>query len=232
MDKIFSRKRIPIIFKQKKIIVKIYKILTIIIIAITAALRFERFASKLYKQVCEERIRGIATIITNEQTSIVMDGYCYEDIFEIEKDIQGNITMVKSNITNINKITSDIAVGIQEQLTTIGKNNISIPMGAFTGIEYFSGLGPNIPINILVLGSIESNIKSEFVSQGINQTIHRVYLELTCPISVLTPYRNISNTIVNQVLLEENIIVGKIPEAYYNLDGISKDSAIKMIDEK
>lgn len=236
MDKIYSRKRIPFSINynkltlEKKILIrKLYKIVTIFLIAITVGTRFERFANPLYEQVCEEKVKAIATIITNEQTTIVMKDYTYSDMFSIEKDTEGNITMIKSNIANINCITSDIALKIQNELTNNHKNKVSIPLGAFTGIPLFAGVGPDIKINVVTLGNIETEVKSEFISQGINQTLHRVYVEIICPISVLTPYRNINENIVNQVLLEENIIVGKIPEVYYNLEGISEQEAVDMI---
>lgn len=67
-------------------------------------------------------------------------------------------------------------------------------------------------------------MKSEFVSQGINQTIHRVYLEVRCKVNILTPFRDIEKDITNQVLLIENVIVGRIPETYYNLEGLNPES--------
>ena len=36
--------------------------------------------------------------------------------------------------------------------------------------------------------------------------------------------------IANQVLIAEGVIVGDIPNAYYNLDGITKDNAIDIIE--
>lgn len=228
MDKIYSRKRFSMninykkLTPEKKILVrKLYKVITIMIIAITVGVRFEKFANPLYEQVCEEKIKSIATLIANEQTTIVMKDYTYDDMFSIEKDAEGNITMIKSNVTNINCITSDIALKIQNEFNSDKREKVFIPLGAFTGIPILSGIGPNIRIDIAVLNTIETEIKSEFIAQGINQTIHRVYLEIVCPISAVTPYRNINETIVNQVLLEENIIVGKIPDTYLNIDGIN-----------
>lgn len=73
-------------------------------------------------------------------------------------------------------------------------------------------------------------MKSEFKEQGINQTLHRVYLQVVCEVSVVTPYDSISERITNQVLIAENIIVGKIPNTYYNLEGIDTNNAIDIIE--
>lgn len=66
-------------------------------------------------------------------------------------------------------------------------------------------------------------MKSEFTAQGINQTLHRVYLQVKCNVNILTPFDNISREITNQVLLMENVIVGNIPNNYYNFEGMNEE---------
>ena len=84
-------------------------------------------------------------------------------------------------------------------------------------------------IRISTVGDIETNLKSEFTAQGINQTLHRIYLDVVCKVSILTPVNVISEEIKNQVLLVEGIIAGEIPESYYNLEGLEKKDAIEMV---
>ena len=132
--------------------------------------------------------------------------------------------MIKSNMVSINEITSEIATNIQKELDNKGRENIQIALGSFTGIKILSGRGPGVPIRISSVGNIDTELKSEFEAQGINQTLHRVYLQLTCRVNILTPFEDIENEITNQVLLAENIIVGKIPETYYNLEGLTPEN--------
>lgn len=74
-------------------------------------------------------------------------------------------------------------------------------------------------------------MKSEFISQGINQTLHRVYLQIKCEVSILTPFENISKNITNQILLAESVIVGNIPNTYYNFEGINRyNVALEIIE--
>lgn len=87
-----------------------------------------------------------------------------------------------------------------------------------------AGKGPAVKITISPIGTVETNLKSEFTSKGINQTLHRVYLEVKCRVNILTPFQDIEREITNQVLLLENIIVGHIPETYYNLEGLNPES--------
>ena len=87
-----------------------------------------------------------------------------------------------------------------------------------------------IKIVILSIGNVETDLRSEFIAQGINQTLHRVYLQIKCEVKILTPFNIITQSIDNQVLLLENVIVGHVPNTYYNLDGIDKNNAVDLIE--
>ena len=103
--------------------------------------------------------------------------------------------------------------------------------GSFTGISLLAGTGPGIKIKISSVGNVETDLKSEFISQGINQTLHRVYLQVKCEVSILTPFENITRDITNQVLIAENVIIGKIPSTYYNLEGIeNKAQTLEVVE--
>lgn len=94
-----------------------------------------------------------------------------------------------------------------------------------------AGKGPKIKISISSIGNIETDLKSEFISQGINQTLHRVFLQIKCQISILTPFDDITKEITNQVLLAENVIIGTTPNTYYNLEGLdAKTDALDVLE--
>ena len=130
----------------------------------------------------------------------------------------GNIKMISGNIFTINEITSDIAINIQKSLYNHEDTFVKMSLGSFTGSKLLSSIGPNIKIGLSSTGKVNTDIRSEFVSQGINQTIHRVYLQIDCKVSILTPYENIDTDVGNQVLLVENVIMGEIPENYFNVE--------------
>lgn len=237
MSKIYSRKRIRIPkifiadiknnnFRKKQ---KILKIFIILVIAFSTVKIVLDAISPIFDTLCKDKAKSIATIISNEQATEVMRKHKYEELFNIEKDNDGNITMIKSNVGPINEITSDIAVKIQNEINKRGREDIEIALGSFTGFKLLSGKGPGVLIRITSIGNVETDIKSEFTAQGINQTLHRVYLQVVCEISILTPYNNITEKISNQVLIAENIIVGKIPNTYYNLEGVDSSSAIEIM---
>ena len=66
-------------------------------------------------------------------------------------------------------------------------------------------------------------------ARGINQAIHRLYLDVTSEVSILTPYDTIEDSISNEVVLIENVIVGLVPSTYYNLEGMENESMLDII---
>lgn len=238
MSKIYSRPRIrlPKFFisnigkKNNPKKEKTLKISLIIIIAITTVKISLDAILPIFETLCEDKAKSIATIVSNEQATKVMKEHAYEDIFTIEKDNNGNITMIKSNVNVINEIISDVAVKIQKEIDNKGKDNVQIALGSFTGFALLAGKGPSVNIQISSIGNVQTDLKSEFIAQGINQTLHRVYLQVICQVSILTPFENIETSITNQVLLLENVIVGNIPNTYYNLEGLNKENAIEIVE--
>ena len=237
-SKIYSRPRIriPKLFfsnngdKNLKRKQKIAKIFIIMVIAFSTVIIVLDAISPIFDALCEDKAKSIATIISNNEATNVMKDHTYDELFTIEKDNDGNITMIKSNIIPINEIISDVAVKIQTSINERGRENIRIALGSFTGSKFLAGRGPGVPIRISSIGNVETDLRSEFSAQGINQTLHRVYLQVDCEVSILTPYNTISEKVSNQVLLIENVIVGKIPSAYYNLEGVDSTSALELIE--
>ena len=208
---------------------KIIKILLILVIAITIVRAVLLNINPIIEEKCKTVAKSIATKISNEQATLVMAKYTYEDLINVIKDENGNIKMIGTNIISVNEIISDIPIKIQEELEKSENNNFNIKLGSFFGSKIFSGMGPNINIKIQLDGTVETDLKSEFTSQGINQTLHRIYLDVVCKVSILTPVNVISEEIKNQVLLVEGIIAGEIPESYYNLEGLEKKDAIEIV---
>ena len=72
------------------------------------------------------------------------------------------------NMYRVNIIISDIAYYIQEQMKKPENCNIYIPIGNLLWVNLFSGFGPNIKMKVVLLGTVETDLRSEFISKGIN----------------------------------------------------------------
>lgn len=216
MYKIYSRKRLKI--KNLKNKGKITKIILILIIAFETATLLLNHMNPIFEQVSTYEAKKLATFVANDQTTKVMQNYNYDSMFSIEKDAEGNVSMIQMNMYRVNIIISDIAYYIQEQMKKPENSSVGIPLGSLLGIDLFSGYGPSIKMKVVLLGGVETDLRSEFIAKGINQTLHRVYLQIDCPVQILSSYKTMVEKISNQFLLAENVIVGRIPDTYYNLE--------------
>ena len=228
VDKIYSRTRIklPKIFnaqnskmpKEKRN--KIIKIMVIVIIAIFTMKLILDAILPIFDKLCEDKAKAIATVVSNDQATFVMSQHTYDELYTIEKDETGN-TLIRANVVPINNLISDLTERIQNEFNKVEEPEITIPVGALSGLYFLSGAGPNISIKISVTGTVDTDIKSEFIAQGINQTLHRVYVVFDCNMKIITPTKTYEKQVLNQVIIAENVIVGNIPDSYYNLEGFS-----------
>lgn len=241
MDKIYSRRRLTMpklnisiwnqnSNKDNKIKLKIIKITIIILIASFTFMRSIEAIKPIMDKQCENIAKSVATKISNEQATIVMSRYSYDDLCNVSKDVNGNISMISSNVITINEIISDVAIKIQEELNKKENSSFKIKLGSLTGTRILSGRGPDINIKLQVIGNLDTDLRSEFEEAGINQTLHRMYLQVECNVIILTPFKTTEEKIINQVLLAEAVIIGTTPNTYYNLEGMEKSNLIDVIE--
>ena len=235
MSLIYSRPRIRLpkffIINNKRNIKhkKLFNIFFILFIFILIFGVVVKAVTPTFNKLCSDRAKSLATIITNDETTNAIIDYKYSDFIVIHKDDIGNVLMLESNMKNINIVISDVANRIQKLINNTESEDVSISLGSFTGVSILSGRGIKIPIRISTIGTVKTNVRSEFISQGINQTLHRLYLDIESEISVLTPFNTINESIKNQLILAENIIVGEIPQTYYDLNGISEGDVMEVM---
>jgi len=235
MSLIYSRPRLKfpkfliinnkINFKNKKV-AKFFLILFGICFIIGVIVKA---VAPVFNKLCTEKAKSIATIITNDETTNAIIDYQYSDFIVIHKDEAGNVLMLESNMKNINIVISDVANRIQKSINNTKEEDVNISLGSFTGVRLLAGSGFKVPIRISTVGNVKTDVRSEFKSKGINQTLHRLYLQIETEISILTPFNTINERITNQLILAENIIVGEIPETYYNLEGMTEGDVMEVM---
>lgn len=184
----------------------------------------------IIKRQCRVKARSLATQFANESCLKNMENLTYEDLCTIERDKEDRIRLIKMNSVNINNLNSKIALDVQEKLNDTMSSKFYIKLGSFTGIKLISGRGPDVEVKMSTIGEVTTEIKSEFEETGINQTLHKIYININCNVSLLTPFKDVDEHITAQVLLSETIISGDIPESYYDLEGMSPEDTMNMME--
>lgn len=221
MDKIFSRNRIriPKIQKVKKL--KLIFMALVLIICIGIIIYFKS-AYPIFIASCKNAASSMAVNTVNEEVTKVVQSYTYEDIVEVEKDANGKISTIQARFTQINDIVSQITENIQERIDQSATEIVYINLGTVSGLSFLSYVGPRFEIELERAGDINSKVTSEFESVGINQTLHRINLELHCKMSILTPFGSVAEEMTTTVILAETVIVGEVPTTFLNSQDLIK----------
>ena len=197
-------------------------ILILFLIVLTVAFFWLRRAYRdVIRDLAETQVKNTTSDLTNDAIAKqIADGVVqYDRIVYFEKDLDGRITALKTNIGEVNRLKTDILNIINDEILALDHSDIGIPIGSLFLPELLSGRGPVIPVHILSIRNSDANFVSHFSQAGINQTLHQVTMEIAIDVSVLVLGRTTSFTIESQVVIAETVIVGQVPNTFLQTGG-------------
>lgn len=167
---------------------------------------------------CEAEVKALGTnAINNAANTVITKDTKYEDMFTVVTNDSGNIVMVQANSPNINRMAREIANLTQANLEALGEQSVEIAFGTFTGVSLLMGFGPLVEIKFAPIGAANCDFVSEFTSAGINQTLHKIYINITADISAITSIYDLNVSVVAEILICENLLIGEIPDTYLSV---------------
>lgn len=143
----------------------------------------------------------------------------YDRLVYFEKDLEGRITALKTNMGEVNRLKTDILNTINDEILALDTSDIGIPLGSIFLPELFSGKGTAIPVHILAIRNSEAVFESDFSEAGINQTLHQLNMEVTVDVAVLVLGQTDSFTVESEVVIAETVIVGDVPQTFLQTGG-------------
>lgn len=174
------------------------------------------------------KIRSLShKAVENVVWQVIKDSAIYDTLVSIVRDENGKILAINSNAATINMLALELTEKSQDALSQMGAAGVDIPIGSFSGMPIFTGRGPNVNIKMLPIGTIYCKFNSSFHSAGINQTNHRIYLNVHSSVSVILPMANQIIDTQTDLMIAESIIVGEIPSTY--LYSSSLDEMMNLI---
>lgn len=206
--------------KTKKIPNWLLVIITIMIVFNSFVYLFEKRILPAVLSIAEITMKSEAIRVINEESvKVYSDNFKYDDIIKIEKDSDGNITMIRSDTVKQNYLASQVVLNCNKRITELGELGTKIPIGYATNNLFFYQMGPDITVKMKQVGNINTSYESIFESAGINQTRHKIYLNVSAKLRVIVPLSSKDVDISCQIPISETIIVGKIPQTAINMGG-------------
>ncbi len=161
---------------------------------------------------------GIATRAVNKVIlEEIVPAVDYKDLIFTEKDDAGKITMARINMAEINRIMALTTVATGDAVTEISERDIKIPLGQATDIFFLAGRGPKIPVRMKPMGRVNTVVFDSFEEAGINQTRHKIYLQVITEVQIIIPFIKDSIEVFTVMPLADTVYIGEIPETLINL---------------
>lgn len=138
----------------------------------------------------------------------------YEQLVDFDKDTEGHVTALRSNMAAFNRLQASIADDILQRMAEVSSTDLAIPIGTLTGSPLLAGRGPCLRVRMQSVGTATARFDNQFSSAGINQTRHRIILDVDVHVSILLPGLTTYTKVSNEISVAETVIVGGVPETY------------------
>ena len=189
-------------------------VIIVLLIIVLAVMFFRHKYQDAILNLAETEVKNSTSDLINDaiDKQIETGHIQYDRIVFFEKDLDGKITALKTNMSEVNRLKTDILNIINDEILALDTTHLGIPVGNLVLPELLSGKGPEVPVSILSIRNSDAAFSSEFSEAGINQTLQKLTMDVSVDVSVLVLGRISNFTVNSQVVVAETVIVGQVPD--------------------
>lgn len=155
---------------------------------------------------------AVQTLLEDEQLRL-------EELLRPQLDAQGRVTALSTDMTEANRLKSALLRELGERIPELSREQISVPVGNVILPALFSGRGGWIPVGAVSLKNANAEFRSELTQAGINQTLHRVILEVCVQVTALTPDGVLEQQTKTELVVAQTLLVGEVPQTLVTYKG-------------
>ena len=176
----------------------------------------ENNLTRVVLSLAQAQARALAVQTLNEAAAelLATGEVTYDSLMLVTADDLGRVRLIQANTPEMNRLAARASLMAQQKLLEKRDQEVRIPLGSALGLTLFAGAGPQIVVRILPVGSVHASFHTDFQTAGINQTRHRVTLQLTARVQLVIPTGAQTVEVSSQVAMAESIIVGEVPETF------------------
>ncbi len=201
---------------------RILRFVVIVFLAILAIFLVFRYKYRVpIRALAETQVKNITSDLINDAVDkqIEEGNIQYDRIVYFEKDLDGRITALKTNMSEVNRLKTDVLNLINDEILAVDTDVLGIPIGSIFFPELLAGKGPTIPVEILSIRNSDASFSSNFTEAGINQTLQQLNMHVSVDVAVLVFGQTNHFTVSSQVVVAETVIVGQVPETFLHTGG-------------
>lgn len=197
-------------------------LIVLLLIAIAAFYLFRYKYHSVITVLAQTQVKNATSDLINDaiDRQISNGTIQYDRMVYFEKDLEGKITALKTNMSEVNRLKTDLLNLINDEILAMDSDHLGIPLGSLVLPELFAGKGPLIPVQIITIRNSEAGFFSDFSQAGINQTLQKLNMQVSVDVSVLVLGSVDDFTISSQVVIAETVIVGQVPDMFLQTGGM------------
>lgn len=194
-------------------------VLALLAVAVLLILRTKY--RKVLTELAQTQVKNVTSDLINDAVDreIAEGTIQYDRLVYFEKDLEGRITALKTNMGEINRLKTETLALINQEILDMDSSALGVPIGSLVLPEVFAGRGFSIPIEILAIRNSDASFSSSFSQAGINQTLQQMKMDVFVDVTVLILGSTESFTVSSQVVVAETVIVGQVPNTYLQTGG-------------
>ena len=193
----------------------------LILVCVSALIFFRYKFNKPVRELAQAQVVNATSDLINDaiDRQIEAGDIQYDRVVYFEKDLDGGITALKTNMSEVNRLKTNTLNLINDEILAFDQTDIGIPIGSLFLPEFFSGRGAMIPVQILAIRNSDAYFDSDFTQAGINQTLHKLNMHVLVDVSVLVLGQSASFTVTSEVVVAETILIGDVPNTFLQTGG-------------
>ena len=201
---------------------RVFRFFVVIALLFVGVILFFRFKyQEAIMELAETQVRNSTSDLINDaiDRQIEIGNIQYDRMVYFEKDLSGNITALKTNMSEVNRLKTNILDLINDEILALDSSDLGIPIGSLILPELFSGKGFQIPVLVHSISNSDASFSSSFTQAGINQTLQQLTMEVLVDVTVLVLGQTKSFTVSSHVVVAETVIVGQVPNTFFQSGG-------------
>lgn len=161
----------------------------------------------------ESRERAVRWMQTAVGNCLRQSPELLEDLYHLRCDDAGQVQSVEADTARLARLQYTLESDLTRRMEE-GAADFSIPLGTLLGLQFFSGLGPDITVKVIPLSHVESRAGTGFTAAGVNQTKLQTDLVFSVQLCAILAGFQVETTAESTVCVAQLVIVGETPQFY------------------
>ena len=124
----------------------------------------EENLTRMVLSLAQAQARSLAVRTLNEAAAELLSSgeITYDTLMHVTADESGRVRLIQANTPQMNHLAAKVSLMSQEKLQATRDQVVRVPLGSALGMTLLAGVGPNIEVHVLPVGSVQAAFHTDF----------------------------------------------------------------------